>query len=541
MLSLDHYDLSSLDVLEQLHYTFVGTTELLPAFEQAYKRSKQSKNEGDRARSAFLLGAYYEDKDIETTTVYYQEAHRIAQKIGDERILSDTLHGIAIPLLLNGQYEKANELELQAIALARKTDHIFRIAFTQYILASIATSYGAYEAGIDHLQKSFSLSNQEGYLKLQVSIHDKLSELYLIVGEYSKARLQAEASLRVGKELNISINRRLRTYIRLATIFIETEKIDQASELIEFVFSLADTIDKSLLSNAYTIQGQILRHQRKYKRAEEIFGTALTVIKGLNKYRIESNIFSHIAQLYDQKRDMAAALKYALKAYKLAKISNDIYVAKESLKLLYEYNKKLRKPKEALSFLEKYNEKARVSENALLKNRLEYYELKSEFERKQAEIDEEKKKAEMLRLELEQKERELTEKTRHLIKQTEAVAQFRDDLRAILRRTPGDDPLVKDVKDRLKSFPEEQLNWIEFDKLFDSVHPEFYSNIVKAFPKLTIMERKICILLRLKLTSTDISKLLFLSDRNIENHRYRIRKKLGLNTEDSIHEFLAKF
>jgi AraC family chitin signaling transcriptional activator len=93
----------------------------------------------------------------------------------------------------------------------------------------------------------------------------------------------------------------------------------------------------------------------------------------------------------------------------------------------------------------------------------------------------------------------------------------------------------------LKSFPEEQLNWIEFDKLFDSVHPEFYSNIVKAFPKLTIMERKICILLRLKLTSTDISKLLFLSDRNIENHRYRIRKKLGLNTEDSIHEFLAKF
>ena len=119
--------------------------------------------------------------------------------------------------------------------------------------------------------------------------------------------------------------------------------------------------------------------------------------------------------------------------------------------------------------------------------------------------------------------------------------QFRDDLRAMLRRSPGDDPLVKQIKERLSKVPESQMKWEEFDHEFKAVHPEFLANIAKAFPKLTPMERKICALLRLNLTSVDIAKLLFLSERNIENHRYRLRKKLGIDSNANVHEFLGRY
>jgi DNA-binding CsgD family transcriptional regulator len=34
---------------------------------------------------------------------------------------------------------------------------------------------------------------------------------------------------------------------------------------------------------------------------------------------------------------------------------------------------------------------------------------------------------------------------------------------------------------------------------------------------------------------------MYLSDRSVENHRYRIRKKLGLTTQQSLPDFLAKY
>ena len=43
----------------------------------------------------------------------------------------------------------------------------------------------------------------------------------------------------------------------------------------------------------------------------------------------------------------------------------------------------------------------------------------------------------------------------------------------------------------------------------------------------------------LKLTSSDISKLMCLSERTVEDHRSNIRKKLGLGRGDDVHEVLS--
>lgn len=42
------------------------------------------------------------------------------------------------------------------------------------------------------------------------------------------------------------------------------------------------------------------------------------------------------------------------------------------------------------------------------------------------------------------------------------------------------------------------------------------------------MELKLCALLKMQIASKDIAEMLNLSLRNIENHRYRLRKNLTL-------------
>lgn len=528
--------------LELLHYTTKNASELLPSFISEYEHAKVVKDERLRARAAFLIAAHYEGLDYPKAKEFYNEAHTIAEKLGDEHILSDTLHGLAIDELRKSNFENAAKLERSALILAEKTGHHFRIAFTHYILSIIAVKYGAYEEGIDHLHKSLKETKTHGFLKLQVSIYDVLSELYLSLGEYEKAKVNAVLSLDVVNILDSPPKVKHRAYIRLATIYIEIGEFKLAETIVATFIKETQhtTVDPTLMANALTIRGDILVKQRRYNDAERMYKDALVAIKTLTKYRIESNIHSHIAALFYAMKDSLKGIISARKAHSLALDAQDVFLQKQSLSQLYEYSKKANKSKDALKYLEDYNKITNVNNSVLLKNRLEYYELKSEYERNQAEIIEEKRKAQMLQLELEHKERELTEKTRHLIKQTEAMVQFRDDLRALIRRTPADDPIVRSVKERLSNEPDKHLNWLEFEEEFRKVHPDYALKLNEKYPTLTKMEQKICAMLRVGLTSVDIAKLLFLSERNIENHRYRIRKKLCLNSEVSLHEFLGK-
>jgi DNA-binding CsgD family transcriptional regulator len=60
------------------------------------------------------------------------------------------------------------------------------------------------------------------------------------------------------------------------------------------------------------------------------------------------------------------------------------------------------------------------------------------------------------------------------------------------------------------------------------------------YPMLTKMEVRICSLVKVRLTTLDISQLLCLSERTVENHRMNIRKKIGLGQRKDLYELLAE-
>jgi len=58
-------------------------------------------------------------------------------------------------------------------------------------------------------------------------------------------------------------------------------------------------------------------------------------------------------------------------------------------------------------------------------------------------------------------------------------------------------------------------------------------------PRLTPTELKVCALLKINLSNKEVGKLLSVSLRNVESHRYSIRKKLGLPSETNLSSYLA--
>ena len=67
---------------------------------------------------------------------------------------------------------------------------------------------------------------------------------------------------------------------------------------------------------------------------------------------------------------------------------------------------------------------------------------------------------------------------------------------------------------------------------------DFLMRLIEKHPSLTKGERNLALLIRGKLSTKEISLLLGLEPRTVNMNRYRLRKSLALNQEDSLEEYL---
>lgn len=83
--------------------------------------------------------------------------------------------------------------------------------------------------------------------------------------------------------------------------------------------------------------------------------------------------------------------------------------------------------------------------------------------------------------------------------------------------------------------------WEIFHNNFDLIHENFFRNLRRRYPELTSTDFKLCALLRLNMSTKDIAKFTQMTVRGVETARYRLRRKLGLDGNESIVQFLIDF
>ncbi|NCC74436.1 MAG: hypothetical protein EOM06_13725 [Sphingobacteriia bacterium] len=80
--------------------------------------------------------------------------------------------------------------------------------------------------------------------------------------------------------------------------------------------------------------------------------------------------------------------------------------------------------------------------------------------------------------------------------------------------------------------------WKEFETRFDELNDGFTGKLVALHPDLTPAEIRMCAMLRLQLTSKEISELTNRSTRTIETIRSNIRKKMCLNSCNNLTAYI---
>ncbi|HEY0057628.1 MAG TPA: triple tyrosine motif-containing protein [Flavisolibacter sp.] len=153
-----------------------------------------------------------------------------------------------------------------------------------------------------------------------------------------------------------------------------------------------------------------------------------------------------------------------------------------------------------------------------------------------------KLKNEKLEAEIQHKNTELASSAMHLVQKGELLARIREELVRI-NKEPAKDKSPEEVKKIIKILGEEDRmdeDWEQFTVHFDQVHSNFLRTLKKTYPALTSNELKLCAYLRMNMSTKEIAKLMNISVRGVEISRYRLRKKLGLQTSESIYEALMQ-
>jgi hypothetical protein len=145
-----------------------------------------------------------------------------------------------------------------------------------------------------------------------------------------------------------------------------------------------------------------------------------------------------------------------------------------------------------------------------------------------------------LKADVNQKSKELANTTLTLAKKNEMLLALKEEL-AKGKRTPSgtiDHRKIDKLIDRNLNNKED---WSIFESHFNEVHEAFLKRLRRACPELTTGDLKLAAYLRMDLNSKEIAPLLHISLRGVENKRYRLRKKIGLEGGDDLNRYLLEF
>ena len=170
---------------------------------------------------------------------------------------------------------------------------------------------------------------------------------------------------------------------------------------------------------------------------------------------------------------------------------------------------------------------------------------KEEFLKQEAIANEQqivKIKNEQLQADLAGKSRELANSAMNIVYKNELLQKISDEI-AHLKDSTGKklpDEQLKRIQKVINEGMTDERDWNLFETSFNEAHESFFIKLKSHHPDLVPNDLKLCAYLRMNMNSKEMASLLNISLRGVEIRRYRLRKKLNLEHDKNLVEFLIE-
>ncbi len=146
--------------------------------------------------------------------------------------------------------------------------------------------------------------------------------------------------------------------------------------------------------------------------------------------------------------------------------------------------------------------------------------------------------------EMNHKNKELANSTLHLLHKNKILTSIKLQLSDLIQKSLENIDHKHEISGIVRKINKELFNEKHqeaFDSYFDEVHQNFIKRLKETHPGLSPKELRLCAYLKMNLSSKEISSLMNISVRGVEISRYRLRKKLNLDRETNLTDYILNF
>jgi DNA-binding CsgD family transcriptional regulator len=337
--------------------------------------------------------------------------------------------------------------------------------------------------------------------------------------------------------------------LKLGLLKMMQQKYDSAAKHLEYSLLLQEQLEITLSGsksffNAETLinLGIVYLNLGQTNRAGAFLEKGYSIVKNSQQYRLIALSAQYLSRYYKEINKPWLALDYAHIRSQYADSSyNEESIRKlTQLEMQYQFDIK-RSEDEARQTLEARAQERKnliyfiVSSSllfllvtAILLLRLEKAKKrKVEFERKN------------LADQLEHANKELTTYVMYLLRKNEFITSIAEKLKLAKPVIKNENKKV--IGDLIRELESNSgmISWDEFEVRFQKVYTGFYKKLNTLYPDLSPNELRLCAFFKLNMTTKEISAITYQSINSITVARYRLRKKLGLTTNEHLVTFLS--
>jgi len=327
-------------------------------------------------------------------------------------------------------------------------------------------------------------------------------------------------------------------------VYYETDTLYKALNYFEKALAISENYEESTLE-ALNLRhiGQVALKKNQLKKALPYFEKAKDIL-------ITANANKQLIEEYRLMSETNAGLGNFKAAYEHQVKHTELYrdiLGAENIKKINELEIQFqteRKEKEIaqqnndIALLKEKEEVAKARQIALvigislliLVGLALYYAFRQKAKRNKIERDK-------LDAELKFKEKELTTHALHLAHKNEVLLELKTQLKE-LKSDIKDTRTYQSIINNINLDINNDNNWKQFSSYFQDVHKGFNANVKDNYPKVTNNDLRLMSLLKMNLSSKEIANILNISPEGVKKARYRLRKKLNLNSEDSLQELV---
>ncbi len=524
---------------------------------------------GDSAFKAKAMSqisyAHYRSGQINDAYELIIKAQKLAEKYSDS-------HYIAINRFRHGVFAKKLSKYEEAITQYNKALEIYEAKGNEKMKARLLGNIGNLFFNLDHLDKAIQYHNEaiavHKILKDSVQIAGSLNDLGnsyykkgitdMALNYYFNA---AEINRRIGNDIWLAYNTQ-----NISTIYSDLNRYEEAlkyaREALKFKKNGNDP--QSLLTSYATI-GDIYYLKGNYQSALEYLDTALNLSSELGVKNDLITIIKNKAKTYaamgKYKEAYEMRLEYAAEkdsVFNEKKINaiNDIHEKYETARKEQQIQE-LTHQKEIESKEKQVQRiifasvlfgfilillfvlQKRKKDRQLLRQKELVH--KKEKALAEAELEKSKLKEEELQQSNNHKTKQLSTHALHMVQKNTILQEIQDDLKKIAKRSNDEDkPQYKRINLSIKQSLRADNDWDVFKMYFEDINKNFYNYLKKVNENLSIYDFRLCALIKLNFNSKEMASVLNIAPNSIKSARYRLKKRLKLDEEVDLEEFIRK-